>query len=180
MAVRIISGSLKGRKLNVSDALGLRPTPDRVRETAFNWLQAEIPGSRCLDLFAGSGGLGLESYSRGAAHVTSVEMNTKVFQVIRKTVDDWKLGPHFQLVRRDAFAWLAQWSGQPYHLIFLDPPFDMKCLDDLLEIIQAKQCLDSEGLLYIERPPDQELPSCLEPIKERKAGMVLFGLYKFM
>ena len=181
MAVRIISGSLRGRKLEVADSLGLRPTPDRVRETVFNWLQAEIPGSRCLDLFAGSGGLGLEAYSRGAAHVTSLEMNAKVFQSIHRRIDEWKLQPHFQALKCDAYAWLRQWrEEQAYDVIFIDPPFAQERLDEIISLINQKKCLGPQGLLYIERPAEQILPGSCSVVKERKAGMVVYGLYKFV
>jgi 16S rRNA (guanine966-N2)-methyltransferase len=179
LAVRIISGSLKGRKLVVPDILGLRPTPDRVRETVFNWLQADIAGSRCLDLFAGSGSLGLEAYSRGAASVTALEYNAKAFQLLQSKPQEWLLGDHFKPKKADAFAWLQRWSGEPYQIIFLDPPFEKQCLDEVLALILEKGCLDSNGLLYIERSAEQEMPSTCEVVKEQKAGMIIYGLYKF-
>ena len=180
MAVRIISGSLKGRKIVVPDILGLRPTPDRVRETIFNWLQTDIAGSRCLDLFAGSGGLGLEAYSRGAASVTCVEKNVKAFQLIQQKVMDWQLGSRFKPIKADAFAWLKRWSGPPYQIIFLDPPFQMQCLDEALALIRERGCLDVEGVIYVERSGEQGVPDYCETVKEQKAGMVIYGLYKFV
>ncbi len=178
VAVRIIGGTLRGRKLEVPSALGLRPTGDRVRETLFNWLQGHIVGSRCLDVFAGSGGLGLEAYSRGAKSVLSIELNSKVFQVLAQRKVDWKLEDHYQVKKSDGLAFLSLTSPAQYDLIFLDPPFQKNFLNECVDKIQKSKCLAEDGLLYIERPIDQSLPEGLEQVKESKAGGVIFGLYR--
>lgn len=179
MAVRIIGGQMRGRKLEVPNSLGLRPTSDRTRETLFNWLQSIVPGARCLDLFSGSGALGLESISRGAAQVVSIEKHRKVFQVLEARVPEWRLGDGYQLVRADAFTWLSQFKSEGFDCIFIDPPFQMECLDQVVTLVRQKAVLIDGGLLYIERPQDQLLPSGLEVWKEQRAGTVVFGLYKF-
>lgn len=183
MAVRIIGGSLGGRKLAVPASLGLRPTPDRVRETVFNWLQAEIGGSHCLDLFAGSGGLGLEAYSRGAASVVAVEKIAAVFQVLRQRAVDWRLSESYQVQKADAISWLQQnlktYQSKPFDLIFLDPPFHKDYLPRVLNILRQGY-LAADGLLYVEREPEAPLPDYCECVKEKKAGMVVFGLYKLL
>jgi 16S rRNA (guanine966-N2)-methyltransferase len=120
--VRIIAGALRGSKLPVAQAPGLRPTSDRARETLFNWLQGELPGRRVLDLFAGSGALGFEAASRGAAAVTLVERDPALAQSLRESAQRL----HAEAVRvecADALGWLARSPDQRFDLAFLDPPF---------------------------------------------------------
>ena len=120
--VRIIAGTLRGSKLPVPDSPGLRPTSDRARETLFNWLQGEIAGRRVLDLFAGSGALGFEAASRGAAEVQLVERDARVAASLRDTAQRL----HAQAVQvegTDALAWLAREPDRRFELVFLDPPF---------------------------------------------------------
>jgi 16S rRNA (guanine966-N2)-methyltransferase len=121
--VRIIAGHLRGSKLPVPDRPGLRPSSDRVRETLFNWLQAKVPGARVLDLFAGTGALGLEAASRGAASVVMVERDPGLAEALRGHVARFKLeGAH--VVQGDALAWLSGPPSAAFDLVFLDPPFD--------------------------------------------------------
>ncbi len=121
--VRIIAGHLRGSKLPVPDRPGLRPSSDRVRETLFNWLQAKVPGARVLDLFAGTGALGLEAASRGAASVVMVERDPALAEALRGHVARFKL-EGAQVVQGDALAWLSGPPGAAFDLVFLDPPFD--------------------------------------------------------
>jgi len=126
--VRIIGGEWRGRLLPVLDQPGLRPSGDRTRETLFNWLQAYLPGSRCLDLFAGSGALGLEAASRGAARVTLVEQSQRVAQCLRDNIRSLQAETVVEVVCADALAWLRQAAAQKdpdrWDLVFLDPPWD--------------------------------------------------------
>ena len=121
-SVRIIAGRLRGSKLPVPDRPGLRPTGDRVRETLFNWLQPMLPGARVLDLFAGTGALGFEAASRGAAEVVLVERDPVLAEGLRASAA--RLKAEGLVVRTaDALAWLQQPGGARYDLVFLDPPF---------------------------------------------------------
>jgi 16S rRNA (guanine966-N2)-methyltransferase len=121
--VRIIAGHLRGSKLPVPDRPGLRPSSDRVRETLFNWLQARVPGARVLDLFAGTGALGLEAASRGAASVVLVERDPGLAEALRGHVARFKL-EGARVVQGDALAWLSGPPVEAFDLVFLDPPFD--------------------------------------------------------
>lgn len=119
--IRITGGDWRSRLIQVADAPGLRPTPDRVRETLFNWLGQDLVGLSCLDLFAGSGILGFEAASRGAAHVTLVEQSRSVFAALRKHAEGFA-DPRLELVCCDAVRFAPR-SGHGYDLIFLDPPY---------------------------------------------------------
>ncbi len=125
--LRIIGGRWRGRRLRLCGAPELRPTPDRVRETVFNWLQAPLPGGRCLDLFAGSGALGLEALSRGAAEVVFVERNAAI---ARRLQDNLALleAVSGRLERADALIWLRR-KPEPFDIVFLDPPFGRNLLE---------------------------------------------------
>ncbi|NUO88669.1 MAG: 16S rRNA (guanine(966)-N(2))-methyltransferase RsmD, partial [Cupriavidus sp.] len=120
--VRIIGGRWKRTLLPVPDAQGLRPTPDRVRETLFNWLGQDLSGLECLDLFAGSGALGFEAASRGAAVVTLVESNARVARQVRDNVTRLDAG-QVRVLQGDAFAIAAQLPDASFDVVFLDPPF---------------------------------------------------------
>ena len=122
--VRIIGGQYRRRLLNFPDSTGLRPTPDRVRETLFNWLGQDLPGWTCLDLFAGSGALGFEAASRGAGRVVMIERDKAALDALEKNRAALGLGATQADIRRaDALAWLAN-NGETFDLIFVDPPFD--------------------------------------------------------
>ena len=123
--VRIVGGHWRGTRLPVGDAPGLRPSADRVRETLFNWLMPALPGARTLDLFAGSGALGLESLSRGAASATLVERDAGLVRAIRDVTSRLEGGEAAEVVQADAIAWLARAAGEGrrYDIAFVDPPF---------------------------------------------------------
>lgn len=121
--MRIIGGRWRGTKLPVADIAGLRPSSDRVRETLFNWLQPALPGARILDLFAGTGALGLEALSRGAASATLVERDRAACAGLRASIDRLGAGDAAQLVQADALAWLAGTAAGAFDIIFVDPPF---------------------------------------------------------
>src|SRR5690242_17568414 len=126
---RIIAGQWRRRKLHFPDVPGIRPSPDRVRETLFNWLRERVEGARCLDLFAGSGALGLEAMSRGAAQVVFVDQDRQAAQAIREHLAllDAAGG---EVREAEAQAWLTQ-TPQPFDLVFLDPPFDADMLPSI-------------------------------------------------
>ena len=177
--LRLVGGRHGGRKLHFPDAKGLRPTADRVRETLFNWLAPVIEGSVCLDLFAGSGALGFEAISRGAAHVTMVEIASPVSRQLRQNADLLKESQHIDIHQHTARNWLEQSSGEKFDIIFLDPPFKENLLQDTLELIMNRQIVKPAGLIYIERDKQQQMPDLPENcsiIKDKSAGQVAYSL----
>lgn len=146
--MRIIGGRWKRTPIPVPDLPGLRPTPDRVRETVFNWLGQDLTGWRCLDLYAGTGALGLEAASRGAAQVVFVEREPRAVQALRRLCE--RLGPEsLQIVQADASSWLERWPGT-FDLVLLDPPFQSDALQRLLP--RVSRVLAPGGLVYVESP----------------------------
>ncbi len=177
--LRIIGGMHGGRKLQFPDARGLRPTADRVRETLFNWLQNEVAGSRCLDLFAGSGALGFEAASRGAQHVTLVESSPQVAKRLQENTLLLNLQGVIEVKHAKAAGWLEQYTGEPFNLVFLDPPFADNLLEQTLRQLLESRLLSDEALLYVERDAGQslpELPGNCQVIKDKKAGQVAYSL----
>jgi len=181
-SIRIIGGTWRGRKLPVIAEEGLRPTPDRVRETLFNWLAPYMVSAKCLDLFAGTGILSFEALSRGAASVTALERNKKAVQAIEKTqIALDALG--MQCIHTDALRWLdtppPDWD---FDIIFLDPPYQSNwlapCLKRLYNIIpNTKECL-----IYFEHNTAQHPfePSQYEIYKSQKAGQIYYYLLKIV
>jgi 16S rRNA (guanine966-N2)-methyltransferase len=166
--IRIIGGRLRGRRIAVPDAPGLRPTPDRVRETLFNWLAPHLAGARVLDLFAGTGALGLEAFSRGAAEVTLVEQQRVVLAALRESLQ--RLGiAQIQVIADDALAFLAG-DGAQYDLILLDPPFAAGLLLPALQAVVRYRRLAPGGLCYVEQPRDAEPPALPEGWNLHRSG----------
>ena len=176
-AVRIIGGKWRGRRLAVVEAPGLRPTADRIRETLFNWLTPAIDGARCLDLFAGTGALGLEALSRGAAAVCFVEYQAAVARALEASLE--RLGcDTAQVVVADARRFLG---GRPrrFDVVFLDPPFDDDVgLGDLCTLL-GTGWLAGDARVYLEMPRDQGLtvlPPGWTVLREKSAGQVRYAL----
>jgi 16S rRNA (guanine(966)-N(2))-methyltransferase RsmD len=145
--VRIIGGQWKRSKLPVVDAPGLRPTPDRVRETLFNWLGQDLTGWRCLDAFAGSGALGFEAASRGAAQVVLLERDRRLAASLRQLQE--RLGAQAMHVEcTDALSWMRGAEPVSFDLIFLDPPFDARLFESAVQ--GARTLLAPGGLIYLE------------------------------
>lgn len=175
--VRIIGGLHRGRKIRFPDHQGLRPTSDRVRETLFNWLQPCLPGSSCLDLFSGSGALGLEAASRGAARVTMLE---KAPVVARQLEENRRLLAldRVEVIQADALEWLKQESS-PYDIVFLDPPFAENLLSESVRLLDGGW-LKSGTRIYLEMDLHgtvPQLPESWSLLKEKKAGSVAYRLY---
>lgn len=173
--VRIVAGRWRGRKLTVVPSDGLRPTGDRVRETLFNWLQMSVPGSRCLDLYAGSGALGLEAASRGAASVTLVEASQKVATQLRQTLSDLTTGDAVSLHAVSAEQFLAT-HPDPFDIVFVDPPFDLQIHAAILDKL-LPEYVKPDGVVYVELPTNevhiiQQLPAALSIAKEKRFGDV--------
>ncbi|MGH8249615.1 MAG: 16S rRNA (guanine(966)-N(2))-methyltransferase RsmD [Steroidobacteraceae bacterium] len=156
-ALRIIGGEWRGRRIRFPGFAGIRPTPDRVRETLFNWLAPVVRGSHCLDLFAGSGALGLEALSRGAAHATFVEHERAAADRLRETTA--LLAPGRASVHcADAFAWLGG-SPQRFDIVFLDPPFGSGLAEPALHALEGGGWLGAEASVYLELPATRGPPA---------------------
>jgi 16S rRNA (guanine966-N2)-methyltransferase len=177
--LRIIGGSLRGSKLAVPQVPGLRPTPDRVRETLFNWLAPTIEGARCLDLFAGTGALGIEALSRGAAHVDFIERDPVLAQLLRDSLI--RLKQTQATVRNvDAFSFLVSAPAAAFDIVFVDPPFDANLWEEAAQRLEARGWLSSTALIYIESSVTRVLstPSQWQLHRESQAGAVRYALYR--
>ncbi|MBV0934617.1 16S rRNA (guanine(966)-N(2))-methyltransferase RsmD [Marinobacterium weihaiense] len=181
-SIRIIGGEWRGRKLDFPAIEGLRPTPDRVRETLFNWLQAYVPGARCLDLFSGSGALGLEALSRGAASVTFIDRAPEVISQLRSNLNRLK-AQNAELIGRSAPEWLEQRLPDEevrYDLVFLDPPFRQGLAGPVCTLLEQRQLLADEALIYLETEKElalDQLPANWQLYREKQAGQVAYRLF---
>lgn len=158
----------------------IRPTPDRVRETLFNWLQPRISGARVLDLFAGSGALGLEALSRGAAHATFVEKDRRAAVAIEALVREWQESDA-TVTCSDALTWLASVRATaPFDVVFLDPPYDAGLLSTAATALTNAGLLAPEARIYVEvraREPLPRLPDAWQSIRDGRAGEVGYHLF---
>ena len=188
--LRIIGGEWRSRQLPIVDLPGLRPTTDRVRETLFNWLQNDIPGARCLDLFAGSGALGFEAASRGAASVIMIELQNNAMQVLKSNkqllgenqAESHNRANNIKLIQQNALTWLAEYQEKPFDVVFLDPPFDSDYLGKAIELLGKQVCLSANACVYLECAINQqlpELPAGWEISREKKAGQVRYFLVRY-
>lgn len=173
--VRIIGGQLRGRRLSFPDAEGLRPTGDRIRETLFNWLGQDLTGRHCLDLFAGSGVLGFEAASRGAARVVLVERSAAVCQALDRSLAELGPLPQVERCRADALEFLARGAG-PFDVVFVDPPFAAALQAAVLE--RLPRLLRPGALVYCEAPAGWEPPEGWSRVREGRAGAVAFLLLR--
>jgi 16S rRNA (guanine966-N2)-methyltransferase len=176
--VRIIGGKWRNTKLPVALAPGLRPSSDRVRETLFNWLGPRLGGARVLDLFAGSGALGLEAVSRGAAHATLVERDLALCRHLRDSVARLSAQAQVQVVQAEALQWLRQPPTVPADIAFVDPPFADGLWDPVIAALPAH--LAADGWLYVESPADLTLRIPAGWLLHREGGTreVRFALYR--
>jgi 16S rRNA (guanine966-N2)-methyltransferase len=175
-SVRVIAGEWRGRRIAVAPDTPVRPTPDRVRETLFNWLQPTIVGARCLDLCAGTGALGFEALSRGAEEVWFVEQDAPLIAALNAAASAFRVAPH--IVRRDALAFLREPPTTRFEIAFVDPPYAQP-LEPLLALLPP--WLTDSALVYVERPRTAGLPSVasMECVKRSHAGAVEYGLLRF-
>jgi len=176
--IRIIGGHLRNSRLDVPDLPGLRPTPERVRETLFNWLAPVISGVRCLDLCAGTGALGIEALSRGAAGVQFVERDAKVAQALRGNLARLR-ATDGQVATQDAQLYL-QGAVQPFGLVFLDPPFGLDLWAPLAQRLEEGGWLTPAAWVYVESPRQAApaLPANWTLHREGTAGDVRYALYR--
>jgi 16S rRNA (guanine966-N2)-methyltransferase len=176
--VRIIGGEWRGRKLTVPDKQGLRPTPDRVRETVFNWLNWQIAASRCLDLFAGSGALGVEAASRGAKQVVLVEKDKEIAIGLRQQLAVFA-AQKVEVIQADAIHWLKSTPATPFDIVFLDPPFQQNLLAPVCAALEQYGWLSKQAFIYLEAERELTtlvLPENWEIYKQQRAGQVAYHL----
>lgn len=175
--LRIIAGRFRGRKIPVPQQPDLRPTGDRVRETLFNWLSPWLPGSRCLDLFAGTGALALEAASRDARRVLAVERDRVLAASLRQLADEWG-AQALEVANADALTLLGG-PPEPFDLVFLDPPFGAGLLPEVFERLE-QGWLAPGAMVYVESDAGEivQAPEGWSLHRERRAGQVVFRLYR--
>lgn len=177
--LRIIAGQWRGRRLEFPDLPGLRPTPDRVRETLFNWLAPVLPGARCLDLFAGSGALGIEALSRDAAEVVLVERQPQAVRALRENLARLNAA-NARVEMADALAWLRQ-PATPFEIVLLDPPFGQGLLKPVCTLLEQHGWLADAAWIYLEAETELErwpLPAHWTIHREKIAGAVAYRLVR--
>jgi len=177
--IRIIGGSLRNSRLEVPNLPGLRPTPERVRETLFNWLAPTIEGTRCLDLCAGTGALGIAALSRGAASVQFVERDARAARALRQNLERLKVAAAASVTAVDAQPFLNG-LPQPVDLVFLDPPFALDLWSALAQQLEQGGWLTKAATIYVECPQGSVplLPPNWYTHKNGRAGEVQFALYR--
>jgi len=171
--IRIIGGKWKGKKIYFDLNDDLRPTPDRAKETLFNWLGQDLKKMYCLDLFSGTGALGFEAFSRGAEKVTFVEKNKEYLQKIKKVYLEMSEKADCDFFCAECFEWIQKNnSGTKYDLIFIDPPFNKNLIHDLLTAILEKELLSKNGQIYFEfeKKLKLEIPESLKLKKKKSLG----------
>jgi 16S rRNA (guanine966-N2)-methyltransferase len=176
--VRIIAGHLRGSKLPVLQAAGLRPSSDRVRETVFNWLQMQIPAARVLDAFAGSGALGIEACSRGAASVLMLEQSIELVRNLQAQIQRLKIQDSVQAISANAYLWLQQPRGERFDIVFLDPPFADDDWHSLCKHVDA--VLSPSAWIYLEsaQPRQPQTPAHWRLHREGRSKEVRYALYQ--
>ncbi len=176
--LRIVAGKWRSRLLKVADVPGLRPTPERIRETLFNWLAPGIAGARCLDLFAGSGALGLEALSRGAASAVFVEKSKRAADALRSACAELGAGD-VEVHAADAFEYLRSAPAARYDLVFLDPPYADESLGELCRLLARRPWLAKGAIVYFEQGAEQpppDLPPGWSITHRKMAGQVRYSL----
>jgi len=177
--LRIIGGTWRSRKIRFPDVPGLRPTPDRVRETLFNWLGQDLEGLTCLELFAGSGALSFEAASRGAKRVVLVERSTEACTALNQSCDLLQ-ARMVQIVPMDVKRFLAG-SAEPFDLVFLDPPFHQGLVDPCCRLLEENGWLAPHAYIYIEAEKEKvlgQIPDTWQIHRQKQAGELGYHLYK--
>ncbi|MBV1787778.1 16S rRNA (guanine(966)-N(2))-methyltransferase RsmD [Marinobacterium sp. D7] len=181
--VRIIGGQWRSRRVAFPEIDGLRPTPDRVRETLFNWLQGVTEGARCLDLCAGSGALGLEALSRGAGSVTFVDRSPQVARALQANLQLLK-AQNAEVINAAAVEWLDTRptdEAERFDLVFMDPPFRQGLVAPLCALLESRNLLADRAMIYIECERELKLPPLPDDwqlYREKQAGQVSYRLYE--
>ena len=178
--VRIISGEWRSRRIPVADVAGLRPTGDRVRETLFNWLQLYLPGSHCLDVFAGTGVLGLEAASRGAASALLLERHPKAVAALQLFIVGLK-NETVDVRQAESLAYLHQQSDRQYDIVFIDPPFDVAIQGQVMELLAEHAWLAGDAIVYVESSVKQLpviAPAGWQEFRNKTMGEVRLQLFR--
>ena len=178
--LRIVAGKWRSRLLEIATAPGLRPTSERIRETLFNWLAPSIHGAHCLDLFAGTGALGLEALSRGAAETVFVEKSAVAVKTLRNNIATLN-ATAAMVYNTDAFKYLSGTRPDKFDIVFLDPPFAADMLGDVCRVLSEASILNVNAQIYIEEERDSpavELPADWNVIKSKHAGNVRYSLLR--
>ncbi len=176
--LRIVAGKWRSRLLRIIDEPELRPTSERIRETLFNWLSPITEGAQCLDLFAGTGALGIEALSRGASHVVFIEKSATLAAAIRKNLSELE-ATNAEVCQRDAVEYLNNADPKPFDIVFLDPPFDTDMLSDSCSLLRENGWLTANAIVYLEQSKDSEkpaLPDGWAVTQEKVAGKVSYSL----
>ena len=177
--LRIIGGNWRSRKLTFPDSGGVRPTPARTRETLFNWLRFHLAGARCLDLFAGSGALGLEALSRGAAHCVLVDHTPELVKALNSNLELLR-ADNARVVRQDADGFLAS-PGESFDIVFIDPPFRQGWLNRLLPVLENNGWVKPGSWVYLEHESElttPAVPAGWQLQRQKSAGQVCYCLFR--
>lgn len=186
---RIIAGKWRGRNIKFDDAVGLRPTTDRIRETVFNWLNPYLQNNRCLDAFAGSGVLGFEALSRGAGEVVFVEKNKATSKNLKENSELLGAGSA-SICHTDVLDWLISVApDKSFDLVFLDPPFDSDLLTKSSMLLNDSGCLAEGAIIYVEHAVESilvskakselKLPENWQCLKQKQAGQVVYQIFQY-
>lgn len=180
-AIRIISGQYRGRKLPVVSAQGLRPTTDRLKETLFNWLMPYVSQRQCLDMFAGSGSLGLEALSRYAKWCTFIEMEAQAANNIAHNLQTLNIGPHVAQVQQGDAITLCAKLPQQFDLVFIDPPFHQQLVPRAIDSLLGNNLLAADALIYVEsarQDSNYVVPRSWQLLKQKDTSNVASRLYQ--
>lgn len=178
--IRIIGGEWRSRKLTVPDAPGLRPTPDRVRETLFNWLAPYIGGARVLDAFTGSGALFLEALSRGASSGIALDLNTEAINNLRRNLELLDCD-RTEVLRADALQYLSNTAERGFDIVLLDPPFHQDLLLTACQLLESNNWLNERAWIYTESeqaPSSLAVPNTWRLHREKHTGQVHYALWQ--
>lgn len=181
--IRIVAGQWRGRVIKVVDHTELRPTPDRVRETLFNWLTGYTEGARCLDLFAGTGALGFEALSRGAKELVFVDHHVSQVKAIQNTARDFQAIDRCHIILDESIRWLkqVQHNEKPFDIIFLDPPFSSMLIKESIRLLENSTLVQPTTLIYAESPKPllaENIPSHWQLLKQKTASEVAYHLLR--
>lgn len=177
-SLRIIGGQWRGRRLPIADIKGLRPTPDHLRETLFNWLMFDLAGARCLDAFAGSGALGTEALSREAKEVVFIEKAPQAAQTLQANMNTLSC-THGKVMNADTLTWLKTTPATPFDIVFLDPPFRKELLLPTCKLLQQHGWIASGSYIYVEMEKEYTFnpPANWHLHKEKATGQIISRLY---